>query len=198
MVAGNNKRDRKKEYQKRWLRERRAKRKKAGLCTNCGRNPAVESRSTCQPCADKDATRHERNKARWRAEKRCVVCASNPAREDRLYCQPCADKHTARQRPLKRQRVAERIALRLCIRCGKEPHLETLSEAKQKLCERCYLMHCAAHNLGGSSHWETLKGKLLEQNLQMRLYRYRIEAWNKCLNRPYTSCVSLSSTTKQP
>lgn len=154
-------------YAREWARKRRAQLKAAGLCIDCRVTPVAKGRASCGACLDKNAQKNRAKVVKLKARKKCVACTSSDARPNRIYCEPCAIKHITKQRPLKLQRQAERVAAALCVRCGKESELRSLrADAKQRLCEKCYLMHFASHNLGNSKHWEALKAKLVSQNFK--------------------------------
>ena len=121
-----------------------AERAARGLCTRCGKAPAVEGRSACKPCLEKrrsadrdrytrgqvvglpygganaDAKRRSgRAKSKRRQQARreagpCIRCGARPPIEGGTTCVPCRDKRQAAER----QQYAERRAAGLCTRCG--------------------------------------------------------------------------------
>ena len=136
------------EYERERSRKERAARLADGTCTRCGKRPAANGRSSCEPClekrraadranyaagkaaglayggADPDA---KRKSARARSKRRqqariaaglCIRCGKRPPVEGGTTCQPCREK---RQQAERRQ-YAERRAAGCCTRCGTPVH----------------------------------------------------------------------------
>ena len=131
-------------YDRKRDRQVSAERAASGLCTRCGKGPAVEERTACEPCleerrkadrasyaagkaagkpyggANAEAKRRSgRAKSRRRQQARraaglCTRCGDNPPDEGGTTCAPCRDKRQAAER----QQYEERRAARLCTRCG--------------------------------------------------------------------------------
>lgn len=77
-------------------RERRRKAREAGLCSVCMCRPRTAGLSTCEKCRKSQQRRQERAGAKARK-----------AATDKAW---------------RTKRDSERLAARLCIRCGKRPH----------------------------------------------------------------------------
>ena len=145
-AEGTPRRDpaRAKEYERERSRRLYASRVAAGTCTKCGKAPAREGRTTCEPCAERHLARDRERLARARAEglpyggrdpekKRkagrkhgrrrtearraaglCIRCGNAQPAEGRSMCEPCREN----RRAAKRVRHHERRAAGLCVRCA--------------------------------------------------------------------------------
>ncbi len=104
-------------------RRRAEARRAAGLCIRCGKFPAEEGRSMCEPCREDRRAAKRALHAERRAAGLCVQCAT-PAPRGKAYCDPCA-KTRSRRRNLKakreadRRRYSERRARGDCTSCNK-------------------------------------------------------------------------------
>ena len=126
------------------FQRRTAERIARGLCMRCGKAPAVEGRSACEPCPEKrraaDRDRYSRGKAaglpygganadakrrsgRAKSKRRqqarreaglCIHCGARPPIDGGTTCAPCRDNRQAAER----QQYAERRAAGHCTRCG--------------------------------------------------------------------------------
>ena len=147
-------------YERERSRGERAARQAAGTCTRCGRRPAADGRSSCEPClekrrasdrakyaagkaaglkyggADADAKRRAgRAKSKRRQKQRieagfCIRCGQNPPVDGGTTCSPCREKRPAAER----RQYAERRAAGCCTRCGGPVH-DGLSR-----CARCTII----------------------------------------------------------
>ena len=116
--------NRKAERARERLRERKAK----GLCTKCGKNPAITA--YCEPCK----TAHDR----WRAEHRqarkdagmCVLCG-NPSVSNGVSCAKCSERGTMAKQKCRRHKRASGT----CLECS-DPALTGRTR-----CKRCSLKH---------------------------------------------------------
>ena len=129
-------------------RGERAWRAALGICTRCGKHPAMSGRKSCEPCLEKrrkaDRQKYAAGKAlglkyggadpevrkraaRARTRRRrtarleaglCVRCGARPPVEGRVSCQPCREKRHAAER----RKYAARSAAGLCTRCGGPVH----------------------------------------------------------------------------
>ncbi len=106
-VAGQPRRDpdRAKAYERERSRRKAERRREAGLCGKCGRNPVPPERRTCEPCA---AKRRAADRARY-AEARAAGLQYGG--------RPAAAKRKA-ARIASRKRHAARRAANACTRCG--------------------------------------------------------------------------------
>lgn len=89
----------------------------AGICTYCGKAPALEDRILCAACKEQHAQYYRDHKGRMlqgfrdRRERLikqglCVCCGKSPAQPGRTMCQPCRDHinmMTREQREKKRE-----------------------------------------------------------------------------------------------
>ena len=154
------------EYERERSRRERAARVAEGTCTRCGKRPAAEGRSSCEPClekrraadrakyaagkaaglkyggADAEAKRRAgRAKSKRRQKERqkaglCIRCGKHPPVEGGTTCRPCRDKRQAAER----RQYAERRAAGCCTRCGGPVH-DDLSR-----CGPCAVVEEASRN----------------------------------------------------
>ncbi len=149
-AEGKPRRDpaRAREYERERSRGERAARQAEGTCTRCGKRPAADGRSSCEPClekrrasdrakyaagkaaglkyggADAEAKRRaDRAKSRRRQKERieaglCIRCGQNPSVDGGTTCTPCREKRQAAER----RQYAERRAAGCCTRCGGPVH----------------------------------------------------------------------------
>ena len=136
--------ERARQYERERSAKLHAQRVEAGMCTKCGRAPAVPERTRCEPCAEKhrarDRARHARatargipyggrdpearrrsarERSRRRSEARraagvCIRCGHTPPDQGRAVCEPCRDD----RRLAKRALHAERRTAGLCVKCA--------------------------------------------------------------------------------
>ena len=141
-AAGKPRRDptRARSYERGRSRKERVARQAEGMCTRCGKLPAADGRSSCEPClekrraadrakyaagksaglkyggADADAKRRAgRAKSKRRQKQRieaglCIRCGRHSPVEGGTTCRPCRDKRQAAER----QQYAERRAAGCC------------------------------------------------------------------------------------
>lgn len=105
---------------------RRQKRQEAGLCTQCGREPAAEGGSVCEPCREERRARERARYAARKAERVCVRCAG-PTIGGSSRCSRCATLEAERVSPERkgaadRKRYARRRAQGRCTDCGVQAH----------------------------------------------------------------------------
>ncbi len=135
-------------YERERSRRERAARHAEGVCTRCGKLPAAEGRSSCEPCLEKrraaDRAKYAAGKAagklyggadpaakrragRAKSKRRqkermeaglCIRCGKHPPAEAGTTCAPCREKRQAAER----QQYAERRATGRCTRCGGPVH----------------------------------------------------------------------------
>ena len=81
------------------MRRRTAARRARGLCTRCGKVPALPDTDNCEACRDyyrvMALARFRRNSAARRAAGLCVRCGERPPGHGTLECGPCKDKQRA-------------------------------------------------------------------------------------------------------
>lgn len=99
------------------IQKRTAERRAAGLCPRCGACPPAARHSLCEPCAEKRRLAERARNARLRA-------AGIPRRN--------RAKARAADRRRYRRQTAERRALAVCTRCGRNP-----AAPDRSLCEGC-------------------------------------------------------------
>ncbi|WP_428098037.1 hypothetical protein [Candidatus Rariloculus sp.] len=113
-------------------RRRLHARRDAGRCTRCGRRPAVEGSTVCEPCRDARRTAEREQYGARRAAGLCGRCGQGAFGGDWL-CVRCAardDRRGPRKNAAARERYARRRAKWRCTGCG-EP-----SRGSSR-CERC-------------------------------------------------------------
>ena len=120
-AAGQPRRDpdRAKAYERERSRRKAERRREAGLCGKCGRNPVAPDRRTCDPCA---AKRREADRIRYAEAKAAGLQYGG---------KPAAAKREA-ARIASRKRHAARRAANACTRCGRRPPV-----AGGTICEPC-------------------------------------------------------------
>ena len=136
------------EYERERSRKERAVRLAEGICTRCGKLPAAEGRTSCEPCLEKrrasDRARYAIGKARGlkygganphakrragRARSRklqkarieaglCIRCGKQQPVKGGTTCATCREKRQAAER----RQYAERRAAGCCARCGGPVH----------------------------------------------------------------------------
>ena len=72
------------EYQRRLAAKRRA----AGICVNCGKEPAAENRTCCEACLAKVRASQAKVRARRRAAGVCLICEASVT-DGNVYCPDC-------------------------------------------------------------------------------------------------------------
>lgn len=85
-------------------RESKRRLKERGICTNCGAFPALDDRTRCQSCVDRDHARYLASKS----QKLCTC--GQPVVNQKTKCQDCINKHLTRRLKYKTNG--------LCINCG--------------------------------------------------------------------------------
>jgi len=127
-----------------WTRRWREKRKKEGLCAQCGRPRGEKSSRFCDACLEGIEGKTAALRDKRRAKNCCIVCG-DPRDADRERCQACADRQNDYGKKCRKKHAkkyaAKNKAFRLeqqkkglCIRCGRkrsgkskqlcDPHLE--------------------------------------------------------------------------
>ena len=131
-------------YERKRARRQIEARRAAGLCTACGKTPAVAGRASCEPCGEKrrawdrekyaagkaagkpygganpetkrraSRARHKRLRKAWHEAGLCVRCGKPPAVEGGKLCAPCQEQRRAKER----RKYARRRAAGLCTNCG--------------------------------------------------------------------------------
>ena len=103
-------------------KRRRRTRSEAGLCSKCGRNPAVDGRSVCEGCGEARRALDRRRYSARKAASVCVRCAepaiggsSRCARHAALEAERVSPK---RKNATSRKRYVRRRAKRICVDCG--------------------------------------------------------------------------------
>ncbi len=112
-------------------RQRRQRLIEQGLCTECGREKAVEGHRLCEACRDKSRKQIQGYVKRARIVGKCVRCRTNWALPHMRICLPCkirsqewqekhADAYTyqARKEYLKQKRERYKAEGK-CISCGR-------------------------------------------------------------------------------
>lgn len=64
-------------------------RKSKGICTKCGKNKAVEGKTMCQECADKQKKYLRENRQFFKDNNLCRVCGKNKLFGDEKTCPEC-------------------------------------------------------------------------------------------------------------
>ena len=109
--------------------------KAEGLCTYCGKRPALEGRTLCGPCAEKSRVRSRERMAWLKSKGYCVHCGREKAEPGRTRCLAClgwqaeydashrTDNDARRQRGAlaSKARYDRLKAEGVCIDCGKRP-----------------------------------------------------------------------------
>jgi len=123
-----------------WTRKWRAKRKKEGLCAQCGRPRGEKSSRFCDACLEGIEKKTEALRDKRRAENCCIVCGG-PRDADRERCQPCADTQSSYEKKCRKKNKnkyyekTKKLWLKrqkdgLCIRCGRKR-----SDKSKQLCD---------------------------------------------------------------
>lgn len=112
-----------------YSRERRARAKREGWCSGCGREDArtKSGKTYCAECAEKQMRWQKQRQAERRAAGVCILCGQTP-REGHVLCQRCAE----RNRENFGERYARLKAAGMCISCGRNP-----ASAGYVQCEEC-------------------------------------------------------------
>ena len=104
---------------------------KAGLCTNCGKNPPIGSSRLCSGCKDKTSIYlHNAYTKRYNYRKsmnQCTICGDKAVR-DESACQKCLDQQSS----IKKNKYQANSAQNLCIQCGKN-----IGDLTGKRCQTC-------------------------------------------------------------
>ena len=129
-------------------KRRREDRLAAGLCTRCGRNPAVEAGTTCEPCG---VSRREAERETYAARKSaglCVRCGSATT-DGGSRCAPCAVLECERGDPERRNETSRKRywSRRAALRC-------TNCNAPSQGAARCE--SCARRSYEKSDHFRGL------------------------------------------
>ena len=129
-------------------KKRREDRLAAGICTRCGRNPAVEGGTTCGPC--RVSRRHAEREAyaARRSAGRCVRCG-DPTIDRASRCAPCAVLECEREDPERRNETSRKRywSRRAKLRC-------TDCNAPSQGAARCE--ECARRSYEKSDHFRRL------------------------------------------
>ncbi len=88
-------------------RSRRRERQEAGRCTSCGRAPAAEGGSVCEPCREERRARERARYAARRANRVCVRC-TEPAVGGSSRCGRCATLEAERVPSERRSAVSRK------------------------------------------------------------------------------------------
>jgi len=101
-------------------RKRDEARRAAGLCTACGKQPATDGASTCEPCRE---ARRAADRALYASRRAAGLCGScgGPTTDGGSRCVPCALAETARyprKNAARREEYARRRAQGRCTDCG--------------------------------------------------------------------------------
>ena len=109
-AAGMTRRDpeRARAYERERSRRETGQRRAAGLCLHCGKAPALEGRTTCEPCGEQRRARERTRYAKAKAEGKLYGGRKVETR-----------RRIGRERSRKRDEV--RSAAGLCMSCGKRP-----------------------------------------------------------------------------
>ena len=112
-AAGIPRRDRERAlaYERERARRQAVARREAGLCSACGKAPAEDGRTLCEPCGEK---RRARERARY----------ARAMSEGRLYGGRPVVTRRRIGRERSRKRDEARRAAGLCTSCGKQPPVE--------------------------------------------------------------------------
>lgn len=145
-------------------KKRRDARKRAGLCTECGRK-AAENKRLCKPCQDKTRTQSRDRRSLRRKMGKCVIgSCQNVKLPNKDRCESCRQQKLDNQR----QRSHLLVTRGLCAACGQAPHMSIYGDKRpdvmMRLCEVCYLKQTSCSRFGSVEHWKMLKDKLESQN----------------------------------
>ena len=151
-AAGMPRRDRERAtaYERERSRREVEQRRAAGVCLRCGKSPAVEGLTMCEPCADERRARERAKYAKAKAE-------------GKLYGGRKVETRRRIGREKSRRRLAARLAAGLCTSCGKRPSVddgttcEPCREARRAFEREQYAEHRAA-GLCGYCGGATLDG----------------------------------------
>ena len=112
-AAGMPRRDRERAraYERERSRREADQRRAAGLCLHCGKTPALEGRTTCEPCAEALRARERTRYAKAKAE-------------GKLYGGRKVETRRRIGRERSRRRDGARRAAGLCTSCGRHPPVE--------------------------------------------------------------------------
>ena len=145
-AAGIPRRDRERAtaYERERFRREAEQRRAAGLCVRCGKSPAVQGRTMCEPCAEERRARERAKYAKAKAAGKlyggrnvetrrrigreksarrlaarlaaglCTSCGKRPSADSGTTCEPCREA----RRAFERDRYAARRAAGLCGACG--------------------------------------------------------------------------------
>jgi 5-methylcytosine-specific restriction endonuclease McrA len=143
---------------------RRADRKAAGLCPECGRK-AEPNRRMCEPCQTKNRTKlRTRMLDRRKAGKCAIGSCYNSKLSDHRLCESCAEA----ARDYNKQRSASLSEQGLCASCGKEPHMSIYGDMRPDVmtrqCKICYLKLSSCGRFGSIKYWEILLNILEKQD----------------------------------
>jgi len=90
----------------------------------------------------------------------CLSCAKNNSLPDRNCCQSCKTLIIKSNQDRKFNLQEKEI----CGFCGQFPHLESLSDSKDRICETCYFKKRSRRHFKTVIYWQILKQNLEEQN----------------------------------
>ena len=151
-AAGMSRRDpeRARAYERERSRREADRRRAAGLCLHCGKAPALEGRTTCEPCGKQRRARERTRYAKAMAE-------------GKLYAGRKVETRRRIGRERSRRRDEARRAAGLCTGCGKHPPVEggatceSCREAK-RVAERALYASRRAAGLCGTCGGPTTDG----------------------------------------
>jgi hypothetical protein len=104
--------------------------KAEGICTLCGKNPAIPGQAKCPKCREAFHRYQKKAHDKRRSSGACMDCGL-PIQGSNYYCPDCI----ARRNTYRDQRLAQRKKDNLCIDCGK-----AIAKDKQVRCEQCLLV----------------------------------------------------------
>ena len=117
-------------YERERSRRERAARHAEGVCTRCGKLPAADGRSSCEPCLEKR-----------RAADRAKYAAGKAAGKPYGGADPAAKRRSGRVKSKRRQK--ERREAGLCIRRGKQQSVEGGTTCAPYRDKRVIAMKCS-------------------------------------------------------
>ena len=82
------------------------KRKEAGLCTACGKEPARQGRVTCEKCARQLREYGTESYKFYKDRGICVRCRKAKAEQGRVFCKACGEYTRMYQRHMRKKSVS--------------------------------------------------------------------------------------------
>jgi 5-methylcytosine-specific restriction endonuclease McrA len=120
-----------------------------GICTRCGKAPALPGQQDCRECKDKDALRCKERIKKLKGTGCCVICGKEKERKSIVLCNSCASKNTADDLDRRKERDSRGV----CLICG------DARVGEQKYCFKHYLMSMSQRNLGSTKYHQELLDK---------------------------------------